>query len=259
MTPALGTINTTGLSRELQQKADAAASLLARVVAEHGDVVYANSLGAEAIVLTDLIWSRGLRVDIFSIDTGRLHEETYSLLDRLQRRYGRRIRLYSPDAQQLEAYVEQNGINGFYNGLDERLSCCNIRKVEPFKRAIAGRRAWVTGTRREQSAARAQAEAVEWDQSYGLYKVSPLLDWTEKDIWDYIFTFKLPYNPLHDRNYRSIGCAPCTRAVEPGQDSRAGRWWWENPDSRECGLHPRIRLAVQTSPKRDAVQATGAS
>jgi phosphoadenosine phosphosulfate reductase len=232
------------LSLELQQKVAAAHELLIQAIAEFGSVTYSNSLGAEAMVLTDLIWSKGLDIEIFSIDTGRLHEETYSLLDRVQRRYGKRIKLYYPDAQKLETYVARNGINGFYNGLEERMSCCHIRKVEPFRRAIAGRKAWVTGVRREQSSSRAEGSAIEWDAPNGLYKVSPLLGWTQKDIWDYIHAYKLPYNPLHDRNYPSIGCAPCTRAIEPGQDSRAGRWWWEHPDSKECGLHPRVRVAA---------------
>jgi phosphoadenosine phosphosulfate reductase len=233
---------TQGLSPELQAKADAVRELLRKTVAEHGSVVYSNSLGAEAMVLTDIIWTSVPAIEIFSIDTGRLHEETYSLLDRVQRRYGKQIKLYYPDAGKLEQYVSEHGINGFYNSSEERVGCCHIRKVEPFRRAIAGHKAWITGVRREQSAARAEGTYVSWDSSYGLYKVSPLLDWSESDIWDYIRALKLPYNPLHDRHYPSIGCAPCTRAVEPGQDSRAGRWWWENPDARECGLHPRIRV-----------------
>src|SRR5262249_30684660 len=155
------------------------------------------------------------------------HEETYSLFDRVQRRYGKQIRVYYPEAARLEQYVNANGINGFYNSLDQRQGCCHIRKVEPFRRAIAGRKAWVTGVRREQSAARALVEPVEFDDTNNLYKVSPLLDWTESDIWEYIRALKLPYNPLHDRDYPSIGCAPCTRAVEAGQENRAGRWWWE--------------------------------
>jgi phosphoadenosine phosphosulfate reductase len=236
-----------GLSPQLQQKAAAAQATLARAVAEYGSVVYSNSLGAEAIVLTDIIWSRSLEIGIFTIDTGRLPDETYSLLDRLQRRYARQIQVYYPEAARLESLVARNGINGFYNGVEERLSCCHIRKVEPFRRAIAGHKAWVTGVRREQSAARSHAQSNEWDDSHGLYKVSPLLDWSEEDVWEYIRALKLPYNALHDRGYRSIGCVPCTRAVEPGQDSRSGRWWWENPESRECGLHPRIRVAVQSS------------
>jgi len=208
-------------------------------------VVYANSLGAEAMVLTDLIWTQTPQIGIFSIDTGRLHEETHSLLDRVQRRYGKRIRIYYPEAQKLEHYVERYGINGFYNGLEQRRSCCHVRKVEPFHRAIAGRKAWVTGVRREQSAMRALAAPVEWDGSNGLYKVSPLLDWSESEVWEYIRAFNLPYNPLHDRNYPSIGCAPCTRAVEKDQDSRAGRWWWESAATRECGLQPRIEILAK--------------
>lgn len=235
---------TQSLSPELEQKSDAARELLERAVADFGSVTYANSLGLEAMVLTDLIWTRVPAIEIFSIDTGRLHEETYSLLDRVQRRYGRQIRLYYPDSSRLEEYVSRNGINGFYNGLEERLGCCAIRKVEPFRRAIAGHKAWVTGVRREHSAARALGAPVEWDTQYGLYKVSPLLEWTERDVWEYVRVHKLPYNPLHDRQFPSIGCAPCTRAIEPGQDARAGRWWWENPDSRECGLHPRIRVVA---------------
>lgn len=233
------------LTPELQRKVDETRALLTQVARNFGDIAYSNSLGAEAIVLTDIIWSSNLPIDIFSIDTGRLHEETHALLDRIQRRYGKRIQLYYPDAARVEAYVRQHGINGFYNGLDERLSCCQIRKVEPFRRAIAGRKAWITGVRRQQSTTRAQGASIEWDLTYGLYKVSPLLEWTQEDVWAYIRAHQLPYNPLHDKHYPSIGCAPCTRAIEPGQDSRAGRWWWENPESRECGLQPRVRIAVQ--------------
>jgi phosphoadenosine phosphosulfate reductase len=219
-------------------------ALLRRAVSEHGRVVYANSLGAEAVVLMDLICTEVPQVDIVTIDTGRLPEETLGLLDRLERRYQRRIRVFYPDTQAIERYVREHGINGFYNGLEERLSCCQIRKVEPFQRAIAGYGAWVTGVRREQSEMRASGQALEPDAQYGLVKVSPLLEWSETDIWTYILAKKLPYNPLHDRGYPSIGCAPCTRAVEPGQDHRAGRWWWEQSDSRECGLHPRKRPAT---------------
>jgi phosphoadenosine phosphosulfate reductase len=235
------------LSPELQAKVQATRELLAKAVADFGDVVYANSLGAEAMVLTDLIWNHTPEVEVFSIDTGRLHEETYSLLDRVQRRYGKRIKVYYPETRKLEQYVNGSGINGFYNGLEERQSCCNIRKVEPFRRAIAGRKAWITGVRREQSPARALASPVEWDAQNGLHRISPLLEWTERDVWEYIRALKLPYNPLHDRHYPSIGCAPCTRAVEAGQDSRAGRWWWESPNSRECGLQPRIQVLAKAS------------
>ena len=232
------------LSPELATKSEAVRLVLSQAVTDFGSVTHASSLGAEAMVLADIIWTHVPEIEIFSIDTGRLHEETYSLLDRVQRRYGRQIKLFYPDTQRLEQYVGHHGINGFYNGLEERVSCCSIRKVEPFRRAISGHKAWVTGVRREQSAARALGTPVEWDTQYGLYKVSPLLDWTERDVWEYVRTLKLPYNALHDRQFPSIGCAPCTRAIEPGQDARAGRWWWENPESRECGLHPRIRVVA---------------
>ncbi len=232
------------LNLELEQKAAATRERLVAAVREHGKVVYSNSLGAEAMVLTDIIWSHVPEIDIFSIDTGRLPEETYELLEKLQRRYKRNIRVVYPDAQALEKLVLAQGVNGFYHSLDARLACCHVRKVEPFKRAIAGYSAWVTGVRHEQSATRAQAQPIEWDAENKLHKISPLLEWTEEQIWQYIRARKLPYNSLHDRQYPSIGCSPCTRAIQPGENRRAGRWWWEQPESRECGLHPRVRHAA---------------
>jgi phosphoadenosine phosphosulfate reductase len=237
----------TTIDSALAAKVGASLALLRQGVQEYGRVVYASSLGAEAMVLTDLIWTQVPGIDIVSIDTGRLPEETLTLLERLERRYRRRIKLYYPDAQAVQAYVRKHGINGFYNSLGERISCCQIRKVEPFIRAIAGYGAWVTGVRREQSEQRAEVQPVAWDAQSGLQKISPLLDWTEAEIWSYIRGHQLYYSPLHDRGYPSIGCAPCTRAIEAGQEHRAGRWWWENPDSRECGLHPRqLTLNTQT-------------
>jgi phosphoadenosine phosphosulfate reductase len=221
--------------------------LLKQAVSDHGRVVYASSLGAEAMVLTDLIWTHVPEIDIVSVDTGRLPEETLALLERLERRYSRRIKVYYPDAQAVERYVRDNGINGFYNSLGQRMSCCEIRKVEPFQRAVAGYAAWVTGVRREQSEQRASAIPLDRDQKLGLAKISPLLDWTEAQIWNYIQLHQLFYSPLHDRGYPSIGCAPCTRAIEPGQEHRAGRWWWEQPESRECGLHPRRRSVANSA------------
>jgi phosphoadenosine phosphosulfate reductase len=232
------------LNLELEQKAAAVRERLAAAVGEYGRVVYSNSLGAEAMVLTDIIWSNVPEIDIFSIDTGRLPEETYELLEKLQRRYKRNLRVVYPDAEALEGLVAAQGVNGFYHSLEARQACCRIRKVEPFKRAIAGYGAWVTGLRHEQSATRAMAEPVEWDAENGLHKISPILDWTEEQVWQYIRTRKLPYNSLHDRQYPSIGCSPCTRAIQPGESRRAGRWWWEQPESRECGLHPRVRHAA---------------
>jgi len=225
---------------ELERKAAGVRSLLEDALARHGRLVYSNSLGAEAMVLTDIIWSYLPEIDVFSIDTGRLYEETYALLEELQGRYQRTIRVVYPDAAALERLVARQGVNGFYNSVEARLECCRVRKVEPFRRAIAGFQAWITGVRHEQSASRAYTEAVEWDAEHGLYKISPLLDWSEAEVWQYIRAHGLPYNPLHDREFPSIGCSPCTRAIQPGESRRDGRWWWERSESRECGLHPRV-------------------
>jgi phosphoadenosine phosphosulfate reductase len=238
------------LSKALQARVQASTSQLAAALAEFKNVCYANSLGPESMVLTDLIWGTApesgagalSEIEIFSIDTGRLYPETYDLIERVQQRYGRALRIYSPEAADVEGWVGANGINGFRDGLEQRRGCCAIRKVEPFKRAVAGRSAWVTGIRRSQSAGRAMASPVAWDGEYGLHKVSPLLEWTEKEVWEYIRRKRLPYNTLHDKGFPSIGCAPCTRAVQLGEDPRSGRWWWERSESRECGLHPRTQV-----------------
>jgi phosphoadenosine phosphosulfate reductase len=230
------------LPQALRERAESSISQLQSAVLEFKNVCYANSLGSESMVLTDLIWSHVPEIEIFSIDTGRLYPETYDLIERVQQHYGRALTFYYPQGPALEGWVAENGINGFRDGLDRRRGCCNIRKVEPFRRAIAGRAAWVTGIRRGQSASRALASPAEWDGQYGLYKVSPLLDWSESEIWEYIRKKRLPYNTLHDSGFPSIGCAPCTRAVQPGEDERSGRWWWERSDSRECGLHPRRQV-----------------
>jgi len=233
---------------DLEQKAAGVTALLGHALARHGRLVYANSLGAEAMVLTDIIWTHLPRIDVFSIDTGRLHEETYELLERLQRRYRRTVRVVYPDAAALERLVARQGVNGFYQNVEARLECCRVRKVEPFRRAIAGFPAWITGVRREQSADRANGQPVEWDPEHGLYKISPLLEWSEEEVWRYIRLRALPYNPLHDRQFPSIGCSPCTRAIQPGESRRAGRWWWERAESRECGLHPRFPSVTAAVP-----------
>jgi phosphoadenosine phosphosulfate reductase len=224
---------------ELQARADASANLMRAAVAQFGKVVYASSLGAESIVLTDLIWSRVPGIDIVTIDTGRLRKGHLdaTVVARFEPR-DQRQRLVG-QAAAVEQYVRLNGINGFYESLAQRQDCCAIRKVEPFNRAVAGYKAWVTGVRREQSEARAGNQPLQLDARNGLQKVSPLLDWTEAEIWEYIRAKQLPYNPLHDRGFPSIGCAPCTRAIQPGEDHRAGRWWWESAATRECGLQPR--------------------
>jgi phosphoadenosine phosphosulfate reductase len=230
------------LPNALRKRAEDSISLLRSAVADYQNVCYANSLGSESMVLTDLIREAVPQIEMFTIDTGRLFPETYDLIARLQRRYGRdALRIYYPETAQVESWVAQNGINGFRDGMEERRACCTVRKVDPFRRAVSGRGAWVTGIRRGQSASRALAAPVEWDGEYGLHKVSPLLDWSEREIWDYIRKKRLPYNVLHDLGYPSIGCASCTRAVEPGEDARSGRWWWERADQRECGLHPSRR------------------
>jgi len=231
------------LTLELESRAAQVREFLTETAQTYGRVVYANSLGAEAMVLTDIICSSVPQIDIVSIDTGRLHEETYDLLAKLQHRYDNRIRVIYPDSQQVSDLVTRQGINGFFDSTAARGACCNVRKVVPFQKFVAGYAAWITGVRREQSKTRAEGQAVEWDAQHGLYKLSPLLDWTEEQVWAYIRARNLPFNSLHDKGYPSIGCAPCTRAILPGEDNRAGRWWWEQPEQRECGLHPRARTA----------------
>lgn len=210
---------------------------LERVAAEFSPAVFASSLAVEDMVLTDLILKAGLPIGIFSLDTGRLHADTLAVLDAVKAKYGYEIAVFRPDAAAVEAYIAQKGLNAFYDGVEQRRECCHIRKVEPLGRALAGKRAWITGQRRAQSATRATLAVQEEDAAHGMAKFNPLADWSEQDVWDYIRANGVPYNALHDRGYPSIGCEPCTRAIQPGEDVRAGRWWWENPESKECGLH----------------------
>ncbi len=210
---------------------------LARIGADFSPAVFASSLAAEDMVLTDLILKAKLPIGIFTLETGRLHPETLAVLDQVKARYGVDIAQYKPEAAAVDAYVAANGINAFYNSIELRRECCRIRKVEPLGRALAGNKAWITGQRRAQSTTRADLAVQEDDPAHGMIKFNPLADWSEQDVWDYIRANEVPYNALHDQGYPSIGCAPCTRSVQPGEDLRAGRWWWENPDSKECGLH----------------------
>ncbi|GAB3433196.1 phosphoadenylyl-sulfate reductase [Massilia solisilvae] len=210
---------------------------LARVAAEFSPAVFASSLALEDMVLTDLILRAGLPIGIFSLDTGRLHPETLAVLDAVKATYDHEIAVYRPDPAAVEAYVSAKGLNAFYDSVELRRECCHIRKVEPLGRALAGKRAWITGQRRAQSATRADLAVQEDDPAHGMVKFNPLADWSEEDVWNYIRSNNVPYNVLHDQGYPSIGCAPCTRAIQPGEDIRAGRWWWENPESKECGLH----------------------
>ncbi len=210
---------------------------LERIAADFTPAVFASSLAAEDMVLTDLILRAKLPIRIFTLETGRLHKETLGMLDRVREQYGYEIAQYKPDPAAIEAYVSANGLNAFYDSVEMRKECCRIRKVEPLNRALAGNKAWLTGQRRAQSTTRAELAVQEDDPAHGMQKFNPLADWSEADVWNYIRSNGVPYNPLHDKGYPSIGCEPCTRAIQPGEDIRAGRWWWENPESKECGLH----------------------
>jgi phosphoadenosine phosphosulfate reductase len=217
--------------------ADGATRALADAVRLHAGAVFTTSLGVEDMVVLDLIARANLPVDVITLDTGRLHEETYALLDAARARYGLAIRALSPDAAELEAFVAQHGVNSFYRGIGLRKRCCEIRKLGPLRRALAGRGLWITGLRRAQSATRAGIALLEHDAAHGVAKLNPLVEWRDDEVWSYAQAFDVPTSALHARGFPSIGCAPCTRAVTAGEDPRAGRWWWEQPETRECGLH----------------------
>lgn len=218
-------------------RVQATTALLRTALAQHAPAAFASSFGLEDMVILDLMHRADLDYAVFTLDTGRLHEETYALMQQARERYGRPIAVYFPDRAQVEAYAQSEGVNAFYRGIELRKRCCEIRKVEPLKRALQGKRLWVTGMRREQSPTRADLETLSFDAAHGLMKLNPLLEWTEQEVLAYIHQHDVPINALHARGYPSIGCAPCTRAVAPGEDARAGRWWWEQPESKECGLH----------------------
>ncbi len=226
---------------------------LRRIAADFTPAVLASSLAAEDMVLTDLILRNQLDIGIFSLDTGRLHAETVAMFERIRQHYGYQVAIFRPQAAAVEQYVAEHGLNAFYDSVELRHACCEIRKVEPLARALAGKKAWVTGQRRSQSMTRSALDVEEYDAARSMSKFNPLADWSEQDVWDYIHAHQVPYNDLHDHGYPSIGCEPCTRAVQPGEDVRAGRWWWENPDSKECGLHLvdgkliRIKAIVATA------------
>jgi thioredoxin-dependent adenylylsulfate APS reductase len=212
-------------------------ALLKTIAEDYRPAILANAFGPESMVMTDLIAKHELEIDIFSIDTGRLPEETHALAHSVHQRYGPVIEMVSPDADEVSAWTAEHGQNGFYDAVENRHGCCGVRKIQPLRRTLEGRRAWLTGLRREQSASRRDLEVSAWDDNYGLQKFNPMLEWTSEQVWAYIHDHAVPYNRLHDRGYTSIGCAPCTRAVGPGEDSRAGRWWWEMDTVKECGLH----------------------
>jgi len=202
-------------------------------------IAFSTSLGLEDQVITHIISQIDRKANIFTLDTGRLFSETYDLIDRTSKKYGLKIKVYFPDPEDVEKMVEEKGINLFYDNIENRKLCCHIRKIKPLMRAIGSLDAWITGLRRDQSVTRLNIQAVEWDTNNSLLKINPLINWTEQDVWNYIKENKVPVNPLHKKGYASIGCQPCTRAIQPGEDIRAGRWWWENPETKECGLHKR--------------------
>jgi phosphoadenosine phosphosulfate reductase len=204
-----------------------------------GRIAFASSLGVEDQVITAMIADIDPEMRIFTLDTGRLFQETYDLLDVTRKKYGLSIDVFFPDAMDVEEMVNSHGINLFYDSIENRKLCCFIRKTEPLSRALQGIDLWICGLRRDQSITRQKIKAVEWDPIQKKIKVNPLVNWSLEQVWEYVHAHKIPYNTLHDKNYPSIGCFPCTRAVLPNEDIRAGRWWWESPENRECGLHQK--------------------
>jgi len=217
-----------------------AEEILEYFIKEYGDkITFASSLGAEDQVMTHMIAGIDKSANIFMLDTGRMFPETYDVLAKTNKRYNLNIQVFFPDSKRVENMVNEKGINLFYKSIENRKLCCHIRKTEPLQRALQDKKAWITGLRREQAITRNNLHKVEWDEQNELIKVNPLIDWTSDDIWEYIRTYRVPYNKLHDKGFTSIGCQPCTRAIMPGEDIRAGRWWWENPETKECGLHKK--------------------
>lgn len=235
--PATSPTLTDDLKQAVTSKRAQVVALLETASKEFSAITFANSYGAEDMVLTDIIAKEKLAVEIFSLDTGRLPAETYTLMGEVEKTYDTKPVVFFPKHETVETYVHTQGINAFYESIELRKACCHMRKVEPLQRALAGKQAWVTGMRAEQAATRASLPVREYDQGNKLEKFNPLSDWTEQEVWAYIRMFEVPYNKLHDQFFPSIGCAPCTRAVAIGEDVRAGRWWWEDPNSKECGLH----------------------
>ncbi len=202
-----------------------------------GKIAFASSMGAEDQVITQMMAGIDREAKIFTLDTGRVFPETYDIIDRTNSRYNINIEIYFPERDQVEKMINEKGVNLFYESIENRKECCHIRKIVPLKRALKGLEVWISGLRRSQSVTRTDIKLVEWDEGNNLIKLNPLVDWTEEQVWDYIEKNNIPYNKLHNQGFPSIGCQPCTRAVEPGEDVRAGRWWWELPDKKECGLH----------------------
>ena len=202
-------------------------------------IALSTSMGLEDQVLTHMISKIDTKTKFFTLDTGRLFPQTYDLIDLTAKKYKIKIEVFFPDAADVEKMVKEKGINLFYDSIENRKLCCHVRKIKPLLRATRNLDAWITGLRHEQAVTRKNLKLVEWDNINKLVKINPLIDWTEQQVWDYVNRYNVPVNPLHKKGFASIGCQPCTRAIEPGEDVRAGRWWWENPETKECGLHQR--------------------
>ena len=225
------------MTEALKHKVAELERVLVRVALEHAPSALASSLSAEDMVITDAILRHKLEIEIFTLDTERLHADTLNVIGAIRARYGYDVKVFRPDPRAVAEYVANFGRDAFYESQELRKRCCHIRKVEPLERALEGKEAWITGQRREQAVTRADLKPQEFDAARGIVKFNPLADWSEGEVWEYIRAFRVPYNALHDQGYRSIGCAPCTRPTVAGEDVRAGRWWWEIREARECGLH----------------------
>lgn len=226
------------LNKQLQNHS--AQEIVTAILHEFGaKVTFATSMGAEDQIITSMIATKDKNANIFTLDTGRLFQETYDLMQVTNSKYRINIRIIFPDVEKVEKMVSEKGINLFYESIENRKLCCHIRKIEPLKRALQNKAAWITGIRKEQSSARSDINLAEWDYANELIKINPLVNWSEKEVWNYISLNNVPYNKLHDKGFKSIGCLPCTKAVKPGEDTRSGRWWWEKQGNKECGLHKR--------------------
>ena len=203
-------------------------------------ICFATSLGAEDQVITHLLSEVAPDIRVFTLDTGRLFSESYELIDRTEARYACKVKVFAPQTDEVESMVAEHGVNLFYKSVENRKLCCSIRKIHPLMRALSGVDAWICGLRRDQALTRQSVHVVEWDEQFGIVKINPLWNWSEPQVWDFIRKNEIPYNPLHDKGFLSIGCSCCTRAVGVGEDVRAGRWWWEQPEHKECGLHRKV-------------------
>ena len=234
-------MNKETIAKELNQqlKGKTAQEVVAYFLDNYKEVALSSSLAAEDQALSDVILKHDKSARIFTLDTGRLHPETYDVMDATNLKYNIKIDVYFPNEQSVQELYKTQGVNGHYESIEKRKHCCFVRKIEPLKRALQGLDIWFTGLRASQSVTRTEMPLVEYDANFDVIKVNPLIDWNEEDVWTYIKENRVPYNKLHDQGFPSIGCAPCTRAVKDGEDIRAGRWWWENPEHKECGLHKK--------------------